>query len=126
MGKKKKQRCPFPKCRRMAEHDGEHSVRSTKGSGNRGKNPKSLANLQAHKFQPGVSGNPGGRPKRDLAAELAVAVFEENFDSIKKAFARKLKQGSLGVFQGLADRGFGPVPTKIIGGEDPILVKIDC
>lgn len=29
----------------------------------RGKNPNSLANLEAHKFAPGQSGNPSGRPK---------------------------------------------------------------
>ncbi len=29
-----------------------------------GRHPNSLANLERHKFQPGQSGNPGGRPKK--------------------------------------------------------------
>lgn len=31
--------------------------------GKRGQHPNSQANLAPHKFQPGESGNPGGRPK---------------------------------------------------------------
>ena len=34
-----------------------------------GRHPNSLANLERHKFQPGQSGNPGGRPKK--AKEIA-------------------------------------------------------
>lgn len=39
------------------------SLRTRKKDDKRGTNPSSLANLEPHKFQPGQSGNPGGRPK---------------------------------------------------------------
>lgn len=39
------------------------SLRTAKKDDKRGTNPNSLANLEDHKFPPGVSGNPGGRPK---------------------------------------------------------------
>ena len=33
------------------------------------------------KWRPGQSGNPSGRPKHDLAAEIAKACFENNRDA---------------------------------------------
>lgn len=42
---------------------GGKSLRTAKQSTKRGTNPNSLANLEAHKFEKGVSGNPGGRPR---------------------------------------------------------------
>jgi len=55
--------------------------------------------LKPYWFQPGVSGNPGGRPKVDVASELARAVIEENFKAIKAAFSKVLKKGSPYAFQ---------------------------
>jgi len=57
----------------------------------------------------GVSGNPGGRPKRDMAAEIAQAVFENNPDAIYRGMLRALKKGNPRVFAVLADRAYGKV-----------------
>jgi hypothetical protein len=124
---KKRQRCPFPKCRRYAEHDGNHSLRTAKRTA-RKVSAKSLANLKPP-FQPGQSGNPGGRPKRDVAAEIAAAIFENNEEAIGKAYLKLLKRGSLGAFSLLSDRAFGKVAQPLVGGGEganPIVVKIDC
>jgi hypothetical protein len=121
--KKARQRCPFPKCRRFAEHDGDHSLKTKSKT----VNPKSLANLKP--FQPGQSGNPGGRPKRDVASEIAAAIFEQNAEAIGKAYLKLLKRGSLGAFSLLSDRAFGKVAQPLVGGGEganPIVVKIDC
>jgi hypothetical protein len=65
------------------------------------------AHLAPYRFQPGVSGNPGGRPKVDVASELARAVIEENFEAIKAAFSKVLRKGSPYAFQVLSDRAYG-------------------
>lgn len=58
-------------------------------------------------WKPGQSGNPGGRPKVDVASVLARAVIEENFAEIKAAFSKVLKKGSPYAFQVLSDRAYG-------------------
>ena len=64
-------------------------------------------------FQPGQSGNPGGRPKRDLPAEIAQRVFEENADAIYKAMLKALLKGDPDVFAVLADRAYGKLTQKV-------------
>ena len=61
----------------------------------------------------GVSGNYAGRPKRDLSAEIARAVFEQNPDLIYRAMLRALKKGNARTFAVLADRAYGKVTTRI-------------
>ena len=69
-------------------------------------------------FQPGVCPNPGGRPKRDLAAEIARAVFEKNPEEITLAMFRGLKKADPRIFAVLADRGFGKLTEKVeVSGE---------
>ncbi|MGA3080750.1 MAG: DUF5681 domain-containing protein [Terracidiphilus sp.] len=58
-------------------------------------------------WKPGQSGNPGGRPKRDLAAEIARAIFEQDSEAITRAFAAGLKKGDAKMFTALADRAYG-------------------
>jgi hypothetical protein len=55
----------------------------------------------------GVSGNPGGRPKVDVAAEIARALFEQDRQAIFEAFRKVLRKGSPYAFQVLSDRAFG-------------------
>ena len=61
----------------------------------------------------GTSGNPGGRPKRDIAAEIAEAIFERNPNAIYKAMLRELKRGNPRVFAILADRAYGKVKQQV-------------
>lgn len=58
-------------------------------------------------WKPGQSGNPGGRPKRDLAAEIARAIFERDAEAIERVFATELRKGNSRVFTALADRAYG-------------------
>ena len=61
----------------------------------------------------GVSGNPAGRPRHDLSAEIARAVFEQNPDLIYRAMLRALKKGNAKTFAILADRAYGKVTTSV-------------
>lgn len=68
---------------------------------------KDAERLKPFRFQPGQSGNPGGRPKVDLAAEIAKALFEQDAEAIFAAFQKVLRKGSPYAFQVLSDRAFG-------------------
>ena len=61
----------------------------------------------------GVSGNRAGRPKGDLASEIAQAVFENNPEAIYNGMLRRLKKGDARVFKVLAERGYGKVKEQI-------------
>ena len=64
-------------------------------------------------WKPGQSGNPGGRPKKDIEAEIAQRVFEENADAIYRAMLKALLKGDPEVFAVLADRAFGKCSQKV-------------
>jgi hypothetical protein len=49
-------------------------------------------------FKPGESPNPGGRPKSDLAGEIARAVFQQNPEAIYDVMLEALKEGDPRVF----------------------------
>jgi hypothetical protein len=69
--------------------------------------------LKPFRFQPGQSGNPGGRPKVDLAAEIAKALFDQDAEAIFAAFQKVLRKGSPYAFQVLSDRAFGKMKETI-------------
>ncbi len=81
--------------------------------------PKARKPVQLHPkmvpfvWKPGQSGNPGGRPKRDLAAELCQQVFENHPEEIYAGIRKLLKSGSAFGFQVAADRGFGKLTEKV-------------
>lgn len=64
-------------------------------------------------FKPGQSGNPGGRPRKDLASIIASEVFADNSESIKAGLAKKLQHGDPAAFKALADRAFGRLPQPV-------------
>ena len=64
-------------------------------------------------FPKGVSGNPGGRPKSDVAALLARQIFDENQAEIIAGLVKALQRGDAAVFKALADRAFGRLPQPV-------------
>lgn len=66
---------------------------------------------------PFVKGDPrinrSGRPKRDIAAEIAQTIFESCPEQIVKTFLAKLKKGDSRIFTALADRAYGKAPESI-------------
>lgn len=74
-------------------------------------NPNFRSNLVAP-WKPGQSGNPNGRPKRDISQEIAEAVVTQNAEKIYEAYTKALLSGNAYAFQVIADRGFGKLTEK--------------
>lgn len=68
-------------------------------------------------WKPGQSGNPGGRPKSDVASEIARAVFEGNEEAIYRGLCKALLKGSPRLFVALAERAYGKLrePVELSG-----------
>jgi len=64
-------------------------------------------------WKPGQSGNPGGRPKRDVASEIARAVFEGNEEAIYRALSKALLKASPRLFVALAERAYGRLEESV-------------
>jgi len=79
-------------------------------SGKRGVHANSLKNLKP--YQPGVSGNPSGKPGYDVAAALARAVIEGCQEDAYKGLAKQLAAGNAYTFKELAERGYGKLKEK--------------
>ncbi len=90
-----------------------HFRKSTQNSGGPLEKKKRGRTENLKSWKPGQSGNPGGRPKKDIAAEIAQRVFEENAESIEKAMLKALLKGDPKVFAVLADRAFGKLTLKV-------------
>lgn len=84
-----------------------NSLKSGEKSGKRGNHPKSLANLKPYQFPKGISGNPGGKPRVDVARIVAQQIFENNPEGIYNALGKALLKGNAYVFKELAERAFG-------------------
>jgi hypothetical protein len=84
---------------------------------------KQRAALKLHAYKPGQSGNPGGRPKYDVAAAIARAIFEQNEELVYNAFVRALSQGNAYTFDILANRGFGKITDKLEVSTDQELTQ---
>lgn len=90
----------------------------------RGKNPNSHTTsgnrgisdhepIIIHRWKPGQSGNPGGRPKTDWAKLIARAVFENNSEALYKAYTKAALKGNAYAFKELADRAYGKLKERV-------------
>lgn len=110
------------KTAQFIEETNAQSDRSPKDSAKLKGREKSIKNLVAP-WPKGVSGNPGGRPKDDLAAQIARAVFSENKEQIYKAMAEAILKGNAYSFEVVANRAYGKLKEKIEHSASEELVK---
>jgi len=83
-------------------------------------------------FEPGVSGNPGGKNGKQFKAALLLAIKRTDGDKtelarIAEALVEKAKTGDVAAINAVADRLDGKA-TQLIGGDDeagPILHRIE-
>lgn len=69
-------------------------------------------------WKKGQSGNPGGRPKRDYAAELSRAIIEENPQELYNALLGQAKKSAY-AFQVLSERAYGKLKeVREVTGKD--------
>ena len=70
-----------------------------------------------HKWQPGQSGNPGGRPKNPITQALKEAVQQpENATMIRDTLLKLAKAGDIRAIELLLNRTEGKVPDKVEQG----------
>lgn len=108
-------------------NNADRTPQETPPKKDRNRNPNWRDNLIAP-WKRGQSGNPGGRPKNDLAQEIAQAIFTENPEVIYQAYAAALQGGNAYAFQVIADRAFGKMKeTKVLEGAEggPIQQSIE-
>lgn len=78
-------------------------------------------------FEPGKSGNPGGRPKENAEVKrLARAHAVEAIQGIVALMASEDERTRLAACQTILDRGYGKPAQALIGGDEddpPITVK---
>ncbi len=79
------------------------------------------------KYQPGQSGNPGGRPKSDFAiSELAKSKTRAALDCLVSIMEREDAPAAARVSaaQAILDRGWGKAAQSIVGRENgPIVLQ---
>jgi hypothetical protein len=71
------------------------------------------ARIAPYKWKPGYCPNPGGKPKHDVAKEIAKAIFENNQELVYKAFVKALAKGNAYCYQTLADRAYGKLKERV-------------
>lgn len=96
----------------------------SRGSYARGQNPESHTQTGGrykreqnlipnhYKFPKGNCANPGGRPKNDIAAKIARAIFENNEEKLYTAYGKQALKGNAYAFQVLADRAYGKLKER--------------
>ena len=71
--------------------------------------------LKPHQFQPGQSGNPGGRPKKKPLTDAIMAELakDDNLSEVAKKFVQMMKMGKVEAVKEVWDRLEGKVATTV-------------
>lgn len=81
-----------------------------------GTGEKQVTGKEATQFQPGQSGNPGGRPKgsgKTTAALYRILEDDAQADLLAKALLRLAKKGNAAAIKQVMDRVDGPITEKV-------------
>jgi hypothetical protein len=108
---------------RKAARGDENTPRSSREntqSVTRKKRRGDASRIAPWRWQPGYCPNPGGRPKDDIAQQIAKAVFENNAEELYKAFCKTALKGNAYAFKGLADRAFGKLKESRVIEHAPL------
>ncbi len=80
--------------------------------------------LKPYHFQPGISGNPSGRPKSKPITEAYQRVLtKKECDSIAKAMLRQAKRGNVKATVEMTDRTEGKL-TPVEGESDKPMIQV--
>jgi Family of unknown function (DUF5681) len=103
-----------------AAQDSAENTQSNKKRSKRG----NAARIAPWRWKPGQSGNPGGRPKNDVAAMICRAAFENNANAIYAGLSKQLIEGKPYALQVAGDRGYGKMKeTHEHTGEIQLVVE---
>lgn len=91
-----------------------------------GENPNSLANL-IKPWTPGNHPKSPGRPKNDMAAIIARAIFENNPEMVYQAMSKELAKGSAYAFEKLGERAFGKLKEQLqLSGTEEMVARLQA
>lgn len=84
-------------------------------------------------FQPGQSGNPGGKPKqKEMRDALRLALRDDvdapprnKMDAIVRAHVEKALEGDMAAIKEIYDRIDGKVAQAIVGDDEEAAIRID-
>ena len=93
----------------------------------RGTHPVSLANLKAHAFKPGQTGNPKGRGLKPIGDRLTAKLIRKRYkaaSNICDAIIAKAETGDVAAFCAVRDTVEGK-PVQRVEGEQAITITIE-
>jgi hypothetical protein len=84
-----------------------------------------IARVAPYQWPKGVSGNPNGARKSDIARRLAKKIFELNEAEAYRALAKALLKGNAYVFKELAERAYGKLTETVeIKNTEEIVLRL--
>jgi hypothetical protein len=111
----------------MAKTNGTNGRAKKNGTATRRKQPKLTPEMEANKWKPGQSGNPGGRPKGSSVAariqRLLAADDGKAAEALAKVFLSQGLNADFKFAKEVIDRADGKVADRIAGHDGGPLIR---